>query len=156
MGRIGQAGKPQDHTGVLRGARRDVLKALTAAGVAAVGLPLSTARPTAADHGDEAPRDSGQPGRRYVIRGGYVMSMDPEVGDFAPGDVLVEGVPVAGVQKTTIRTFKYCLSWKVIVMLHTDAVWLRNGPTHSSQAMPRPHIPAAAPSPCGRPRPIPR
>jgi hypothetical protein len=23
-------------------------------------------------------------------------------------------------------------------MLHTDAVWLRNGPTHSSQAMPRP------------------
>lgn len=37
------------------------------------------------------PEDSGRPGRRYVIRGGAVMSMDPNVGDFATADVLVEG-----------------------------------------------------------------
>lgn len=33
----------------------------------------------------------GAPGRRTLIRGGYVMSMDPQVGNFAPGDVLIEG-----------------------------------------------------------------
>jgi 5-methylthioadenosine/S-adenosylhomocysteine deaminase len=36
-------------------------------------------------------------GRRYVIRGGYVMSMDPQVGDFAQGDVLVEGTKIVAV-----------------------------------------------------------
>ena len=37
------------------------------------------------------PRGLGEPGRRVVIRGGAVMSVDPAVGDFAVGDVLVEG-----------------------------------------------------------------
>src|SRR5207302_2801547 len=37
------------------------------------------------------PADSGQPGRRYIIRGGAVMSMDPKVGNFVKADVLVEG-----------------------------------------------------------------
>ncbi|MCV0396605.1 MAG: amidohydrolase family protein [Rhizobiaceae bacterium] len=43
------------------------------------------------------PRDSGAPGRRILIRGGHVMSMDPEVGDFAKADVLVEGRTIAAV-----------------------------------------------------------
>ena len=56
---------------------------------------LFAARPAAAgdDHDDrydrdrdeDAPQDSGRPGRRYLIRGGAVMSMDPKVGDFAAG-----------------------------------------------------------------------
>jgi cytosine/adenosine deaminase-related metal-dependent hydrolase len=37
------------------------------------------------------PEGVGEPGRRVVLRGGAVMSVDPEVGDFATGDVLVEG-----------------------------------------------------------------
>ncbi|HKQ28171.1 MAG TPA: amidohydrolase family protein [Burkholderiales bacterium] len=41
--------------------------------------------------------DSGQPGRRYVIRGGRVMSMDPKVGDFASADVLVDGKKIVAV-----------------------------------------------------------
>jgi cytosine/adenosine deaminase-related metal-dependent hydrolase len=41
--------------------------------------------------------DCGKPGRRYVIRGGSVMSLDPKVGDFAQGDVLVEGKKILAV-----------------------------------------------------------
>ena len=37
------------------------------------------------------PKGAGEPGRRVLIRGGHVMSMDPAVGDFASADVLVEG-----------------------------------------------------------------
>jgi len=53
-------------------------------------LGLFAARPAAA-HDDDAPEDSGKRGRRYIIRGGHVTSMDPAVGDFAQADVLVEG-----------------------------------------------------------------
>jgi 5-methylthioadenosine/S-adenosylhomocysteine deaminase len=41
--------------------------------------------------------DSGQPGRRYIIRGGSVMSLDPQVGDFVQADVLVEGKKILAV-----------------------------------------------------------
>src|SRR5262249_59501832 len=34
---------------------------------------------------------------RYVIRGGSVMSMDPNVGDFVEADVLVEGKKILAV-----------------------------------------------------------
>jgi 5-methylthioadenosine/S-adenosylhomocysteine deaminase len=37
-----------------------------------------------------APADVGAPGRRTLIRGGSVLSVDPSVGDFAQGDVLIE------------------------------------------------------------------
>jgi cytosine/adenosine deaminase-related metal-dependent hydrolase len=43
------------------------------------------------------PHDTGRLGRRYVIRGGHVMSMDPAVGDFVEGDVLVEGKKIVAV-----------------------------------------------------------
>ena len=60
---------------------------------AAAGLSLFNARPAAAV---EAPADTGRPGRRYIIRGGSVMSMDPKVGDFAHADGA--GVPAAADQ----------------------------------------------------------
>ncbi|WP_245901002.1 hypothetical protein [Prauserella shujinwangii] len=45
-----------------------------------------------AAHGRDArPKDTGRPGRRYVIRGGAVMSTNPNVGNFEVADVLVEG-----------------------------------------------------------------
>ena len=97
MCRLCDEGKPQDHTGSLRGSRRDFLKASAATGVAAAGLNLFPARPAAAHDDEEGPRDSGRSGRRYVIRGGHVMSMDPKVGDFVKADVLVEGKKIRAV-----------------------------------------------------------
>ena len=75
------------------GSRRDFLKAATATGVAAGGAGLFAARPAAADDDDRRgpPEDHGRRNRRYVIRNGYVMSMDKDVGEFVRGDVLVEG-----------------------------------------------------------------
>jgi len=94
-------GKPQDHSGTPSGSqlgRRDFLKASTATAAAAAGMGLFAARPAAAHDDDDAPRDSGRPGRRYVIRGGSVMSMDPAVGDFVKADVLVDGKKIAAVR----------------------------------------------------------
>ena len=100
MCKLCDAGKPQDHTRSLKGSqlgRRDFLKASAATGAAAAGASFFNSRPAKADDGHEAPQDSGRHGRRYVIRGGSVMSMDPAVGDFAEGDVLVEGKKILAV-----------------------------------------------------------
>ena len=59
--------------------RRNFLKGAAATGVAASGLNLFAPRPAAAD--DDGPPGTGVPGRRYVIRGGAVMTMDPNVGN---------------------------------------------------------------------------
>jgi 5-methylthioadenosine/S-adenosylhomocysteine deaminase len=95
MCKLCDAGKPQDHS-IPQLGRRDFLKASTASAAAAAGIGLFNAPPAAAS-GDEAPRDSGNPGRRYVIRNGHVMSMDPKVGDFVRGDVLVDGKKILAV-----------------------------------------------------------
>jgi cytosine/adenosine deaminase-related metal-dependent hydrolase len=98
MCKLCDEGKPQDHSRSQLGSRRDFLKASTATAAAAAGMSLFNA-PTAAAHGDDdPPRDSGRHGRRYVIRGGHVMSMDPSVGDFARADVLVEGKRILAVR----------------------------------------------------------
>src|SRR5437870_5807775 len=77
--------------------RRDFLKATAATGAAvAAGPNFFSARPAAADGGDP-PEDSGRRGRRYIIRGGSVLSMDPKVGDFAQADVLVQGKKILAV-----------------------------------------------------------
>jgi cytosine/adenosine deaminase-related metal-dependent hydrolase len=90
-------GFPQNHTSPQLG-RRDFLKT-TAAGGAAAGLGLFAARPAAA-HDDDGPEDSGRRGRRYIIRGGAVMTMDPSMpnkGEWAKADVLVEGKHIKAV-----------------------------------------------------------
>src|SRR5258708_29507193 len=93
-------GKPQDHSGTHLG-RRNFLKAstATAAAASAAGMGLFAARPASA-HDDDAPEDSGKRGRRYVIRGGAVMTMDPSMpnkGEFLKADVLVEGKKIVAV-----------------------------------------------------------
>ena len=85
-------GKPQSHSN----SRRDFLKATAASGVAAAGANLFGPRPAGA-HGDDPPEDHGRRDRRYIIRGGAVMSMDPNVGDFPKADVLVEGKKILAV-----------------------------------------------------------
>lgn len=77
--------------------RRGFLKGAAAAGVAASAFNLFAPRPAAASDDDGPPRDSGRPGRRYLIRGGSIMSMDPQVGDLVRGDVLVEGKKILAI-----------------------------------------------------------
>ena len=81
------------------GSRRDFLKGAAAVSVAAAGVNLFAPRPAAAQFASPAdpPEASGRAGRRYVIRGGSVMSMDPRVGDFPEADVLVQGKTILAV-----------------------------------------------------------
>ena len=85
------------------GSRRSFLKGAAATGAAAAGLRLFAPRPAFAQVGTQAdiqpdmPQDTGRYNRRYVIRGGAVMSMDPHVGDFAQADVLVQGKTILAV-----------------------------------------------------------
>jgi cytosine/adenosine deaminase-related metal-dependent hydrolase len=88
-------GKPRMHYR----SRRNFLKGAAATGAAAAGLNLFAARPAAADAGGLPPH-TGRPGRRYVIRGGAVMTMDPSMpqkGEFPRADVLVEGKKILAV-----------------------------------------------------------
>jgi 5-methylthioadenosine/S-adenosylhomocysteine deaminase len=96
MCKLCDEGRPQNHVENHFGSRRKFLKAAAATGVAASSLNLFTTRPARADF-DDAPEDSGRLGRRYIIRGGSVMSMDPTVGDFVQADVLVEGKKILAV-----------------------------------------------------------
>src|SRR6266404_1514568 len=98
MCKLCDEGKPQFHARSQLG-RRDFLKASTATAAAAAGMSLFAARPARADD-DDAPEDSGKRGRRYVIRGGAVMTMDPSMpnkGEFLNADVLVEGKKILAV-----------------------------------------------------------
>lgn len=81
--------------------RRDFLKGtLAGAGAMASGGLLSAA--SASTQANERSRrdmpvHSGEPGRRVLIRGGHVLSMDSNVGDFERGDVLIEGNRIVAV-----------------------------------------------------------
>ena len=84
--------------GMLRnhfGSRRSFLTGAAAAGAVAAGANLFAARPAAADDRDP-PEGTGRPGRRYVIRNGTVMTMEPG-GDFPRADVLVEGKKIVAI-----------------------------------------------------------
>jgi cytosine/adenosine deaminase-related metal-dependent hydrolase len=103
-------GKPQDHSespsaskdpagspSASKLGRRDFLKGSIAGGAAAAGMGLFADRPARAHDDDDGPEHSGRPGRRYIIRGGHVMSMDPAIGDFVKADVLVVGKKIRAV-----------------------------------------------------------
>jgi len=87
-------GRPQFHLA----SRRSFLKGAAAAGVSAAGLKLFEPRPAAAQEAAAAmPEATGRAGRRYLIRGGSVMSMDPRIGDFPRADVLIEGKKIVAI-----------------------------------------------------------
>lgn len=92
-------GRPQDHTddeSPRWNARRGFLKAAGASAAAGAATSIFSA-PARAESNEREPEHSGRPGRRCVIRGGAVMSMDPAVGDFAQADVLIEGKRIVAV-----------------------------------------------------------
>jgi 5-methylthioadenosine/S-adenosylhomocysteine deaminase len=68
--------------------RRSFLRA--GAGAASAGF---AARPAAA----QAPLDRLQKARRILLKGGIVLSLDPNVGDFETADVLIEGQKIAAI-----------------------------------------------------------
>jgi hypothetical protein len=93
-------GRPQNHARSQLG-RRDFLKASTAAAATTAGMSLFSSPARANDDDrDDLPQDSGKRGRRYVIRGGMVMTMDPSMpnkGEFVSADVLVDGKKIVAV-----------------------------------------------------------
>jgi len=90
MGHLCERGLWQHHFN----SRRHFLKAGAAATLGFLSSPSVFAQGPSAGH---MPAATGRPGRRYVIRGGAVMSMDPAVGDFQRADVLVEGKKIVAV-----------------------------------------------------------
>jgi 5-methylthioadenosine/S-adenosylhomocysteine deaminase len=99
MCKLCDAGYPQNHS--IDGAearngasRRDFLRTAGVAGAAAGAMALFAPRAFAQGG---PPGGTGNSGRRYVIKGGAVLSMDPAVGDFARADVLVDGKRIAAV-----------------------------------------------------------
>ena len=98
MCKLCDEGKPQAHPGTPArwDSRRGFLKASTATAGAAAALAILNPPAARADN-DGEPDGSGRPGRRMLIRGGAVLSMDPAVGDFTQGDVLIEGNKILAV-----------------------------------------------------------
>jgi 5-methylthioadenosine/S-adenosylhomocysteine deaminase len=94
-------GKPQLHST----SRRRFLQGTAATGLAAGAMGLLGTRAEAQGHSVNPPPHTGRPGRRYVIRNGYVMTMEPGTpsdspfGEFIEGDVLVEGKTIKAIGK---------------------------------------------------------
>lgn len=77
--------------------RRHFLKS-SMAGLVAGAFASGTALPgPLAAPRDAPPAGSGTAGRRILLKGGIVLSMDPQVGDFEKADVLIEGKKIAAV-----------------------------------------------------------
>jgi len=95
--------------------RRDFLKAsgLTA-GAAVAGSLTGTALAADFDHdyGPGAP----PPGRRVLLKGGVVLSLDPAVGDFEKADVLIEGKTIVAVRPNIQATASVIDCTGMIVM----------------------------------------
>src|SRR5262245_55800687 len=87
--------------------RRSFLKGTAATGLAAGAMGLFGSRAEAhGGHPVNPPPQPGRPGRRYVIRNGYVLTMEPGTpgadstfGEFIEGDVLVEGKTIKAIGK---------------------------------------------------------
>jgi len=93
-------GKPELHST----SRRGFLKGTAATGLAAGAMGLFGSSAEAQGHNVNPPPHTGRPGRRYVIRNGYVMTMEPgtpgansSFGEFIEGDVLVEGKTIKAI-----------------------------------------------------------
>jgi 5-methylthioadenosine/S-adenosylhomocysteine deaminase len=103
MCRLCDQGVPHDHglnspDDLSSWPRRRWLKAGGALAASAGAMALFRPAAARADDGrGPEPEHSGRRGRRYLIRGGAVMSMDPKIGDFPEADVLVEGSKIAAV-----------------------------------------------------------
>lgn len=67
------------------------------ADAAARGIKLSANAAAQAAAAASLPKGIGETGRKVLLRGGVILSMDPAVGNFAVGDVLIDGSKIAAV-----------------------------------------------------------
>src|SRR5262245_55418842 len=94
--------KSGDHSPSTAGglSRRELLGS-TAVGIgafAATGFGEAVAAPAGDEGvGNLLERANADRNRRILLRGGTIISMDPAVGNFARGDVLVDGDKIAGI-----------------------------------------------------------
>jgi 5-methylthioadenosine/S-adenosylhomocysteine deaminase len=92
----------RDGTGDDRVSRRDALKAAAAIAAAPFVLRETAAAqrgPASEDAGtlERAWRDAPASRQPILLKGGTIVSMDPKVGDFGRGDVLIDGKKIAAV-----------------------------------------------------------
>ena len=73
--------------------RRGFLK-ISAALAAGVAVPPQAKESEIVERDSRRNRD---PNRRILLKGGTIVSMDPKVGDFVKGDLLIQGKKIAGV-----------------------------------------------------------
>ena len=64
----------------IRSSRRELLQAGAALAATSLAAPVSP-----------------DPNRRILLKGGTILSMDPAVGDFVQGDILIQGKKIAAV-----------------------------------------------------------
>src|SRR5258708_25057790 len=93
---------PEGHGGGDTGAqdgipRRRFLTSSTVSLVAGAIAARTTLPGKLLAQNDAVPAGSGSSGRRIVLKGGIVLSMDSKVGDFEKADVLIEGNKIAAV-----------------------------------------------------------
>ena len=80
MCRYCDSGQPSDHARSHLFSWRDFVKAAAVVGAAVAAAPALFDAPPARAQASAAPADAGTVGRRYIIRGGAVLSMDLLVG----------------------------------------------------------------------------
>ena len=98
--------------------RRGVLTAGAALGGGAVAGLLAGEAAAAATSAtlERLKRAERDPARRVLLKGGIVLSLDPQIGDFARGDVLIEGKKILAVGPNLIATALVVDAGGMIVM----------------------------------------
>src|SRR4051812_37500863 len=78
--------------------RREGLKAGALTAAAATPLAATSALAQTQDATlDRLTQTTGAAGRRILLKGATILSMDTKVGDFARGDILIEGKKIAAI-----------------------------------------------------------
>jgi cytosine/adenosine deaminase-related metal-dependent hydrolase len=81
------------HSDSAKSTRRGFLK-ISAALAAGVAVPPQSKESEIVERDSRRNRD---PNRRILLKGGTIVSMDPKVGDFVKGDLLIQGKKIAAV-----------------------------------------------------------
>ena len=88
---------PETSCGRAKPSRRGLLATGAALGGGAVAGLLAGEAAAAVTSAplERLKRAEGDPARRLLLKGGAVLSLDPQVGDFERGDVLIEGKKIS-------------------------------------------------------------
>ena len=90
---------------------------LSRRGLLKTGAALLAGAASSSAQSDRLLRSQADPNRRILLQGGVVLSLDPKVGDFEKGDVLIEGKNIAAVGPNLAATAR-----NAIVVNATDRI----------------------------------